>query len=73
MSRSIQTAALTLPADPLPPLAGMLFSLTLLVLRWETLRRTRKDLSRLAPHMLKDIGMDRAQALMECAKPFWRD
>ena len=50
-----------------------MLSVTLLVLRWETLRRTRKDLSRLDQHMLRDIGMDQINAQTEAAKPFWRD
>jgi uncharacterized protein YjiS (DUF1127 family) len=73
MPSNIASPSLIVPVHPLPPLSGLLLALTLLVLRWETLRRTRKDLSRLAPHMLKDIGMDRLQAHHEARKPFWRD
>ena len=34
-------------------------------------RRARAELARL-PHLLDDVGLTRAQALREAAKPFWR-
>ena len=73
MPRTAPFAPLSLLTQPLPPMAGLMLSVTLLVLRWETLRRTRKDLSRLDQHMLRDIGMDQINAQTEAAKPFWRD
>lgn len=73
MTRPLASPLLLRPTQALPPVSGMLLVLTLAVLRWETLRRTRKDLSRLDAHMLKDIGMDQLQAQNEAIKPFWRD
>jgi uncharacterized protein YjiS (DUF1127 family) len=42
--------------------------------RWAARRRQRAALRELAddPHLLKDIGVTRQQALDEAAKPFWR-
>jgi uncharacterized protein YjiS (DUF1127 family) len=57
----------------LPPMAGVLFAATVLVLTWEERRKTRRALQRLAPHMLRDIGLSDRDALSECKKPFWRD
>lgn len=34
--------------------------------------RSRKHLAKLADTQLKDIGINRAQALCEARKPFWR-
>jgi uncharacterized protein YjiS (DUF1127 family) len=32
----------------------------------------RRLLSRLDPHLLRDIGLSPEEAQTECAKPFWR-
>ena len=44
------------------------------MLLWSMRSRQRKALRELAwrPHLLRDIGLDRAQALQESAKPFWQ-
>lgn len=34
--------------------------------------RQRRALARLDVHLLADIGIGRAEAARECAKPFWR-
>jgi uncharacterized protein YjiS (DUF1127 family) len=34
-------------------------------------RRERLALARLDDHLLRDIGLSRAEALKEAAKPFW--
>lgn len=68
MSFQTDTATRT----PLPPLSRLAFGLAHLVLTWETRRRTRTDLRRLEPHMLRDIGLDPMAAAQECQKPFWR-
>lgn len=41
---------------------------------WSERRSQRLSLRELiqAPHLLNDIGLTRAQALREAAKPFWR-
>ena len=45
-----------------------------LVARWVQRRGQRRALAELArlPHLLDDVGLTRAQALREAAKPFWR-
>ncbi|MBZ2167374.1 DUF1127 domain-containing protein [Marinobacter sp. F4216] len=35
--------------------------------------RTRTQLARLPDHMLKDIGVSRADAEREAQKPFWKE
>jgi uncharacterized protein YjiS (DUF1127 family) len=42
------------------------------VLAWHDRSRQRRALRELSDHMLRDIGMDRAAALAEATKPFWR-
>jgi len=39
---------------------------------WNRRRHQRKSLAELDEHMLRDIGIDRHQALIEASKPFWR-
>ncbi len=39
---------------------------------WIARSRQRRDLADLSDHLLKDIGLTRAQAAREAAKPFWR-
>ena len=39
---------------------------------WRYRRHARADLARLDDRMLADIGLTRAEADMEVAKPFWR-
>ncbi len=34
--------------------------------------RSRQQLGELSDHLLKDIGLDRATACHEAARPFWR-
>lgn len=40
--------------------------------RWRSRARGRRELLRLDDHLLSDIGVNRAQALEEALKPFWR-
>lgn len=58
---------------PMPLVSRALFSLALTVLAWETRRQTRVSLSRLDPHLLKDIGLSERAAALEAEKPFWQD
>jgi len=39
---------------------------------WAERRRQRRELLRLPDHVLKDIGISRAEALSEAGKPFWK-
>jgi uncharacterized protein YjiS (DUF1127 family) len=43
-----------------------------LVFLWQERAHSRYRLSQLDDRMLKDIGIDRIEALREAAKPFWR-
>jgi uncharacterized protein YjiS (DUF1127 family) len=53
-------AGRSLPRPTLPPLA-----------RWWRIRRERQQLLGLSDHMLRDIGLTRADARHEAARPFW--
>lgn len=69
MSKSIEAA---LPqAHPLPPISRVLMGVAVTVARWETNRRTRKALENLDEHLLRDVGLTRAQAEQEWDKPVW--
>jgi uncharacterized protein YjiS (DUF1127 family) len=39
---------------------------------WRERTRQRRQLLELPPRLLRDIGIDRADALREARKPFWR-
>lgn len=56
----------------LPPLSRLVLRVAVLVMTWETRHRTRKHLRRLAPHLLRDIGLDPLTASNEATRPFWR-
>lgn len=43
-----------------------------LLLKWLQRTRERRQLDALAEHMLKDIGLSRADVEREVSKPFWR-
>lgn len=53
-------ASLGLPRLRLPSMA-----------RWWRIRRERRQLLELDDHMLRDVGLTRAQARREAARPFW--
>jgi uncharacterized protein YjiS (DUF1127 family) len=42
------------------------------VLSWQERARERRQLMELSDHMLRDIGISRAEAFGEAEKPFWR-
>lgn len=56
---------------PLPPFSRIAMAVALTVLAWETRRRTRLAIRRLDAHLLRDIGLDPAEARTEAQKPFW--
>lgn len=60
-------------AQPLPPFARVAFVVAETVLAWEIRRQTRRRLSLLDTHILKDIGLNAADAQAEAEKPFWRN
>jgi uncharacterized protein YjiS (DUF1127 family) len=43
-----------------------------LLLLWHERARQRRQLETLSDHMLRDIGLSRADVLAEATKPFWR-
>jgi uncharacterized protein YjiS (DUF1127 family) len=43
-----------------------------LLLTWQQRARDRRQLQSLSDHMLRDIGLTRADAWAESDKPFWR-
>ncbi len=43
------------------------------LLRWQELAAQRRALLRLDDHMLKDIGLTRADAVREADRPFWEE
>ena len=43
-----------------------------LLLTWHERARQRRQLRTLNDHMLRDIGLTRADVLAESSKPFWR-
>lgn len=43
-----------------------------LLARWQDRRRDRRMLMEMDEHMLKDIGISRADVYQESRKPFWR-
>jgi uncharacterized protein YjiS (DUF1127 family) len=42
------------------------------VLTWHERAHERRQLMQLSDHMLRDIGISRAEALGEAEKPFWQ-
>ncbi len=40
---------------------------------WRCRIEEREQLRKMNEHMLKDIGIDRADAYREASKPFWRE
>ena len=43
-----------------------------LLLIWHQRARDRRQLESLSDHMLRDIGLSRADVFAEASKPFWR-
>ncbi len=58
---------------PLPPLSRLALSVAIAVFTWETRTKTRRSLRRLDDRLLRDIGLDPAQAGAEGHKRFWQD
>lgn len=73
MTTTVQmTRAIALSNQPLPALSRVALSAVLTLVTWDLRRRTRRDLSKLSPHMLSDVGIDASHAQSEANKPFWR-
>ena len=59
-------ATSVIPPERLHRLARILFL-------WHDRARQRRHLQSLSDHMLRDIGLSRADVRAEAGKPFWRD
>ena len=46
--------------------------LVALLLTWQQRARDRRQLRSLSDHMLRDIGLTRADVFAEASKPFWQ-
>ncbi len=57
----------------LPVVARLAVKFAVVVVKWDTRRKTRRTLKDLEPYLLRDIGLDRAAANAEANKPFWQD
>jgi uncharacterized protein YjiS (DUF1127 family) len=75
LSESIRTSHATLAgltASPRPLLVSRVGRVVDLVLIWHERVRQRRQLRSLSTHMLRDIGLSRADVEGEASKPFWR-
>ncbi len=73
MPSSVRNAPITFHANqPLPPLSRFAVRAVLVLVKWDLRHRTRRDLSRLSPHLMDDIGLELQMAEIEIEKPFWR-
>lgn len=66
------TLALPAPAT-LPPVSRLLVGLGLALARLDDRRRTRRALSHLDDHLLRDIGLTDSAAQSEAAKAPWAE
>ncbi len=57
---------------PLRAATGLLGRAVDTVLRWQERTRGRKELQQLDDRLLKDIGLNRIDAMREADKPFWK-
>lgn len=55
-----------------PRLRDWLTRAVQLVQAWQERARQRRHLSELSDTMLKDLGLTRADVMIESSKPFWR-
>lgn len=71
---ALQASHLNLLNDrqPLPVLAQWAVAFAVMVTKWDTRHRTRKQLKQLNDAQLRDIGIERGAAYTEAARPFWR-
>ncbi|PUB12716.1 DUF1127 domain-containing protein [Yoonia sediminilitoris] len=75
MSQALRSAHIATLNDhvPLPVLAVVAVRFAVAVTKWDRLRKTRKHLRTLDPHLLRDIGLDPVTAQAEADKSFWQD
>ncbi|MCB6177066.1 DUF1127 domain-containing protein [Rhodobacter sp. Har01] len=68
-----RTASKTIALPALPPVARLLVGLGLTLARMDDRRRTRRALSHLDAHLLRDIGLTDTVRASECGKAPWVD
>ncbi len=68
---TIRRARRTHRSGPWSLSSGLEFA-TDTLLNWLDRRAQRRQLARLDPRLLKDIGVSRTEALREARKPFWK-
>jgi uncharacterized protein YjiS (DUF1127 family) len=61
------------PAGVAPRIAGVLPRVLAAVRAMQVRDESRRALADLDDRLLRDIGLDRAEAAQEANKPFWRD
>ncbi|MBV0912262.1 DUF1127 domain-containing protein [Anianabacter salinae] len=54
------------------PMSELALRAVVVLATWEERRRSRKHLSKLPPHLLRDIGIDEMRAAREAERPFWQ-
>ena len=59
-------------ASNLPLIAQVAVSFADLVMILAERHKTRKQLRKLPPHLLRDVGITRTMSVEEAQKPFWR-
>jgi uncharacterized protein YjiS (DUF1127 family) len=64
--------SITTMPRPLPRPIGFLGRVVGKLLLWQVRSRERHALGSMDDHMLKDIGLNRADVSREAGKPFWR-
>jgi len=60
------------PVRAVTGLGGLVARAVGFFLLWQERARGRRELQQLNDHMLKDIGLNRIDALREAEKPFWK-
>jgi len=59
-------------ALPLAPAQGLWRNLAALIATWQSRAKQRRELQEMEPRILRDLGLSKAEAAFESAKPFWR-
>ena len=69
-SNSVSTLAY-LQSRKLTPAATLALYIAAVIVSWSERRRSRIALKHLDDHLLRDIGLSRAEADEEARRPFW--
>lgn len=59
-------------ALPLAQTRGLWRSFAALVATWQSRAKQRRELQEMEPRILRDLGLSKAEAASESAKPLWR-